>query len=349
MTRQAVLLLGGRGTRMWPLSATRPKGLLPVAGIPFVEFQLRLLAEAGVEEAILAVGTEHREAWEAFAGGEGRRPRVEVVVEEEPLDTGGQVAALAGELEERFWVLNGDVLFDARLADLAARAPDLPAVLTLARVEDPSAFGVVVADEEGRVIRFVEKPEPGTAPADTVSAGIYLLRPEALAGFGPGSVSFEREVWPHLAEGGRLGAVVAEGLWMDIGTPALYLDAHRRVLGGESRLHRPEQPHATGEGAAVAGRRHGSWSWIGPGGVVEEGATVAEAVVLDGARLRAGAAVRGAVVGWDSEVGPGAVVEDEALVGEGCWIGPECEIGRGMRVAPGIRLGERAVSFSPPP
>ncbi|MGH9168477.1 MAG: NDP-sugar synthase, partial [Acidimicrobiia bacterium] len=185
--------------------------------------------------------------------------------------------------------------------------------------------------------------------ADTISAGMYLLHREALAGFGPGPVSFERQVFPSLAEQGKLKAVVTDGLWLDIGTPALYLAAHGLVLQGGCRLHRVPGRHVQADGSQVAGELRGAWSWIGPGAVVEEGAVVKEAVVLDGARLHGGSRVERAVVGWDSQVLPGALVRDFALVGEGCRIGPECELAGGVRVAPGARLGLRWISFSPPP
>lgn len=349
MIRQAVLLLGGRGTRLWPLTATVPKGLLPLAGLPFVEYQLRLVHEGGIEEVLLAVGKEHQEAWATFIEQRAGPPELQLAVEEQPLDTAGQVVSLAPRMEERFLVLNGDVLFDASLPDLLQRMPEGDGVLVLARVEDPSAFGVVVLDAGDAVERFVEKPPPGTAPADTVSAGMYLFRRQALAGFGPGPVSFERQVFPALAQEGRLKGLVTEGLWVDIGTPGLYIAAHGLVLGGHCRLHRPDAPHQSAEGAVVAGQREGAWSWVGPHAVVDEGAVVAEAVLLDGAHIHSGARVEGAVVGWDSRVLPGAGVAEGAVVGRGCEIGPECELARGVRVGPGASLGVRDISFSPPP
>jgi mannose-1-phosphate guanylyltransferase len=346
--RQAVLLLGGRGTRLWPLTETRPKELLPLAGMPFVEYQLRLLVEAGVEQVLLAVGTRHQAAWRDFAERREGTPELQVVVEEEALDTAGQVVALARQdaLDDSFLVMNGDVLFDARLAELLPDAPEEEGVLVLTRVDDTSTFGVVVLGGEDRIERFVEKPPIGLA--DTVSAGMYLLRREALAGFGPGPVSFEREVFPALAEDKQLKAVVTDGAWIDIGTPARYLAAHHLVLHGGSRLHRPAGPHRTGEGSVVAGEQRGTWSWIGGGAVVEEEAVVAEAVVMDGAHLHSGSRVERAVVGSNSQVLAGAVVRDLALVGEGCRIGPECELAAGVRVAPGARLGVRWITFSAP-
>ncbi len=344
--RQAVLLVGGRGTRLWPLTATRPKALLPVAGMPFVEYQLRSLARAGIEEAVLAVGRSDDAAWASYLGERREPPRARLAVEDEPLDTAGPVREIVDELDEQFLVLNGDVLYEVELGVVLADAPDTDAVLVLSPVEDPSAFGVVVTGADGTVERFVEKPAPGTEPANTVSAGIYLLRRSALSSWPQGPLSFERAVFPSLVAESRLAATVAEGAWMDIGTPEQYLAAHEFVISGGSRLHQPTRTSGPGE---LRGDRSGSWAWLEPGACVEEGATVEEAVILGGARVRSGATVRRAVVGWDAEITGGTTVADHALVGEGCVVGPDCELRAGVRVAPGTVLGERAVSFSPPP
>ena len=201
MIRQAVLLVGGRGTRMWPLTADRPKGLLPVAGVPFIELQFRLLAEVGVEEVILAVGLEHEAAWKEYAAGV-IEPRVTVSVEESPLDTAGPVCAVCPQLDDRFLVLNGDVVLEGELGRFVAEASDLPAVLALVEVEDTSAYGVVVTGADGRVERFVEKPSPETAPARTINAGMYLMSRHVLERYQQGPLSFERTVFPALVESG---------------------------------------------------------------------------------------------------------------------------------------------------
>ncbi len=344
----AVLLVGGRGTRLWPLTATMPKHLLPVAGIPFIEYQLRMLAEAGVGCVWLAVGVEHAPEWEQFMARRSGTPELRLAVEHEPLDTAGPVTAILGELPERFLVLNGDVGLDAPLADFVAAAPPAGITLALVDVEDPSAYGVVVTDPEGLVVRFVEKPAPGQAPAHTVNAGIYLVERAALEQFETGPLSFERRVFPDLAAHKELGAVVVEGVWLDIGTPALYLDTHDLVLNGGTSLLQPETPHGSGPGAVVAGTRHGAWSWVGENVVVEAGADVRESVVLDGARVRAGARVTRSVIGWGAEILAGARVSGDTLVGPDAVIGEGCELAHGMRVAAGTRLARGAITFAPP-
>lgn len=335
MIRQAVLLVGGRGTRVWPLTASMPKGLLPVAGVPFIELQFRLLAEVGVEEVILAVGTDHQDAWRSYAGSVSN-PSVLISVEETPLDTAGPVAAVRDQLDDRFLVLNGDVVLEGQLSEFVARAPDAPAVLALVEVADTSAYGVVVTGPGGLVDRFVEKPPAGTAPANTVNAGMYLMRREVIERYPPGRLSFERVVFPNLVDSGELGAVTIEGEWLDIGTPELLLGTHDAVAAGRSRLVQFSEPVPD------------PWVYIEPGAMVEEGATVEEAIVLAGATVKGGASVRRAVVGRGAVVEPGATVTGASIVGENAVVGRGCEINFGARIAPGAVLEPGSVTFAPP-
>lgn len=334
MIRQAVLLVGGRGTRVWPLTESMPKGLLPVAGVPFIELQFRLLAEVGVEEVILAVGTDHESEWQAYADSVAT-PHVVVSVERTRLDTAGPVAAVLDRLDERFLVLNGDVVLEGQLSEFVAQAPDLPAVLALVRVEDTSAYGVVVTSPEGVVERFIEKPPAGTAPTDTVNAGMYLMKREVLERYPQGRLSFERVVFPELVEAGHLGGVVIEGVWLDIGTNELYLDTHDAVAAGRSRL--VQFAHKTEP-----------WVWIDPTATIEDGAEVSEAVVLAGATVQAGATVHRAVIGPGARIESGATVGGATLVGEGAVVSSGCELDNGARVAPGSVLPAGSITFSPP-
>jgi mannose-1-phosphate guanylyltransferase len=345
--RQAVLLVGGRGTRVWPLTASMPKGLLPVAGVPFIEYQIRLVAAAGVEEVVLAVGQDHLEAWQDYVAGWDAVPSLSLAVEEEPLDTAGPLVEMLDRLDERFLVLNGDVVLEADLSTFVAAAPEQAAgTLALVEVEDTSAYGVVVTDDAHMVEAFIEKPPRGTAPANTVNAGIYILERRALEEYSQGSLSFERVVFPALAERGELGGIVVSGSWLDIGTPDLLLDTNGYVLCGNSALHRPERSHLAPEGSG--GRRAGAWSWVAEGVEMEDAAMVEEALVLTGARIGAGAVVRRAVIGVGASVGPNALVTGASIVGPGAMIGAGCEIDAGMRVAPGAELPPGSVTFRPP-
>lgn len=342
--RQALLLVGGRGTRMSPLTATVPKGLIPVAGVPFLDLQIRQLRGVGVEEILLSIGTHQLEAWEQFAA---ERDGVDLVVEQEPLDTAGPVRLALDRLDDHFMVLNGDVIVEADLAGYLARVPEqAEATLALVEVDDTSAYGVVVLDDAGMVEAFVEKPKPEEAPARTVNAGMYVLQRSAIERYPDGRLSFERVVFPDLASRGTLGGVVVDGRWMDIGTPELYLDATGAVLGGATALHRPDGPHLV-EGD-VAGSTSGAWSWIGAGATVAAGAVVSESVVLPGASIGPDATVTRAVVGWDAEIGPGSVVTGAAMIGAGATIGAGTELNHGIRIAPGAVLRPGDVTFSPP-
>lgn len=342
--RQAVLLVGGRGTRVWPLTAHVPKALLPVAGIPFIEYQIRLVAAAGVEEVVLAVGQDHLAAWKAYVEAWDGTPSLSLAIEEEPLDTAGGLVAAIDRLEERFLVLNGDVVLEADLAAFVAGAPPAAAgTIALVEVEDPSAYGVVVTDDDHMVEAFVEKPPLGTEPAKTVNAGIYVLERRALEEYPRGRLSFERVVFPTLAARGDLGGVLVEGRWLDIGTQALLLDTNGFVLSGKSTLYRPETPHA-GSG----GNREGSWSWVADGATVHDDAVIEEGMVMEGAVVHGGAVVRRAVVGPGAVIGAGSLVTGDAFVGPGARIGAGCEIDGGMRVAPDAVLPPGSVTFRPP-
>jgi mannose-1-phosphate guanylyltransferase len=334
---------------MWPITAETPKGLLPVAGIPFLRYQLRQLAAVGVEEAFLTVGRDLLDAWESFAAAPVEGIRLRLVVEDEPLDTAGGVRAALDDLDDRFFVLNGDVVMETDLAAIAAgRLEGVDATIALVEVEDPSAYGVVVTDADGIVEAFVEKPEPDQAPARTVNAGMYVMTRTALEGYPRGPLSFEQVVFPDLVRRRGLGSVVVRGRWLDIGTPELYLDCHAAVLTGETSLHRPSGPIAVEDGAWVGGDVVGAWAWVGAGAVVEAGAVIEEAVIMPGSVVRSGALVRDAIVGPGARIGPDCRVRGAAVVGARATIGAGCELDRGIRVAPDAVISERGVTFRPP-
>jgi mannose-1-phosphate guanylyltransferase len=324
---------------MWPLTATTPKGLLPLAGIPFVEYQIRQLHGIGVDEVVLAVGRPLVDAWERFAATSPDGVTVRLAVEDEPLDTAGPVRALLEGLDERFFVLNGDVVLESDLAAVA-RGAGRSGTIGLVAVEDTAAYGVVVVGEDGMVDRFVEKPARETAPATTVSAGIYVLHREVLARYPLGPLSFERVVFPDLVAAHELGAVVLDGSWMDIGTPTLYLDTHGVVMTGGSALHRPPD--------ARVGPGGGRWCWCAGDADIAPDAIVEESVVLAGAVVGPGAVVRRAILGPGARVGGGAIVTGDSIVGAEATIGAGCELDHGARIAPGVDLPPRAVTFRPP-
>lgn len=303
----AMIVAGGRGTRLQPLTYTTPKPLLPFCGAPFLVGVMGRLAAAGIRRVFLVVGddTTPFEVLEADAAALG----IEVVMvpEPEPLDTAGGVRSALDQVDGAFLVLNGDILTDVDLTAVieAHEKAAADATLVLTRVDDTSSFGVCVreswagAGEQGtRIVEFVEKPEPGTLPGqDAVNAGTYVLEPSVLARFPKGRLSFERAVFPGILEdGGHIEGFVWDGVWADLGTPDRYRVGTQLALSGACRWPTVE---------AVADR--------GGGVRVADGATVAADADLRGPVL----VLPGAVIGARATVGPNTVVGRDARVGVG--------------------------------
>ncbi|HEY0397032.1 MAG TPA: NDP-sugar synthase [Acidimicrobiia bacterium] len=328
---KAIVLAGGEGTRLRPLTWTTPKPLLPIVNRPFLEHQLSWLAGHGVTEVVLSLGYRS----DAFAGRSFSDLPLQVAAEPEPLGTAGAIrfAAEAGGVTSRFLVCNGDVLTDLDVSALVRfhEEREAEATIALTRVDDPSAFGVVPTDTDGRVLRFVEKPPPGEAPTDWINAGTYVLEPSLLGDIPSGrAVSIERETFPGLLDrSGRLYALPSRAYWLDIGTPAKYLEANA------DRLQRGGGASLVGPGAVVAPGAAVDGSVLGSGVVVEAGAKVLRSVLFDGARVGAGAEVTDSVLGAGAAVEAGAAVSGVSIVGPGAVV-PAGERLTGARVeAPG--------------
>lgn len=361
------MLVGGEGTRLRPLTLTTPKPLLPIAGQPFLERQLTWLARHGVTEVILALGYMPDAFADHFPGGTyatdaGDELRLRYAVEPYPLGTAGGVrfAAVAGDVDERFVVCNGDVLTTLDLTALVRFHDDRGAEATihLTRVDDPSAFGVVPTHDDGEVLAFVEKPPADTAPSDWINAGTYVLERSVLDRIPQGmTVSIERETFPHMLEhDGLLYALGTDDYWLDIGTPAKYLDAHAHVLCGSLGL--PPAPGAQesepgiwfqgtpvidadaalaprsliGDGASIAAGARVVGSAIGPACRVGDGAIIERSVLLEGAQLDAGARVVESIVGPHARLGEGASAIDHCVVGAEAQLAPGSTFAR-TRVA----------------
>lgn len=344
---KAVVLVGGEGTRLRPLTYAIPKPLLPIANQPFLERQLTWMAGHGIDEVVLSLGYLPDAFSAHFVGDRFGDLRLRYAVEPEPLGTAGAIrfAAEHARIRERFIVCNGDVLTTLDL-DALVRFHDehgAQATIHLVRVPDPSAFGVVPTFPDGEVKAFVEKPPPGRAPTDWINAGTYVLEPEVLERIPPKiNVSMERETFPRmLDERGRLYAMAADVYWLDIGTPEKYRQAHVDVMRGAVGL--PPAPDAEERdpgiwvqpGAAIDAAARlvppvlvGPESAVGPGVLLaatsvgagctlEHGARVERSVLLDGARVGRAADVVDSIVGVDAAVGDGARVRDQVVVGAG--------------------------------
>jgi mannose-1-phosphate guanylyltransferase len=323
---KAVILVGGEGTRLRPLTETVPKPLLPLMNRPFLDHQLEHVAGHGVEEVILS-SSYREEHFARYLAARTGPPRVTWMTEPEPLGTAGAVAAARGHLDGTFLVLNGDVLTDLDLGALIRFHGDREAVATIAltHVDDARPFGLVERDDDGRVRAFREKPAD-PIPGD-INAGTYVLEPRALDGVPDGvMVSIERETYPGLiARGEPVYASLAAAYWRDLGTPAAYLAAHLDALGGKVAGRRYERP-LVAEGATVdPGASVGRDVVVGPGARIGSGASVRRAVLHAGVTVGEGAAVEGSILGEATVVEPGATVTDSVLA-EGARVAADARV-----------------------
>lgn len=319
---KALLLAGGFGTRLRPLTLTRPKHLLPIANRPHIDHVFDLLLRHGIGEVILTT-SYLAGAFAATVEAAGRRGlTVEVTYEEVPLGTAGALKHAEAEVaDDTFLAFNGDILTDVDLGSVVSfhRAKEAEATILLTPVEDPSAFGVVPTDENGRVTGFIEKPPRGEAPTNLINAGIYVLEPSVLARIPKGrESSVERALFPELvADGAGLFAMSTDAYWMDVGTPEKYLKANIDAIEGR---------FATAGGVA-----------IDPTADVAEGAEVASSCVGGGCVIEPGARVEGSVLLPNVRLGSGAVVKD-SIIGEGCRVTAGAEV-VGETTADGANIG----------
>lgn len=329
---KAVVLVGGFGTRLRPLTLSTPKQMLPVVHRPMIERVVAHLGAHGVNTAVLALGYLPDAFTDAYPTGRCAGVALHYAVEPEPMDTAGAIrfAALHAGITERFLVVNGDVLTDLDVSALIAAHDRAGAEGTIALhpVEDPSAFGVVPTTADGQVTAFLEKPPRDEAPTNNINAGTYVLEPSVLDRIEPNRrVNVERETFAAMVADGSLYAFDGRTYWVDAGTPQTYLAANLDLLSGvrgtpEEGVH----PDADVRGTVWV-------SVVAEGAVVEDGATVTGSVVLPGARICEGAEVRAAIIG------PRAVVEANARVVGGSVIGDEVVVAARAEVC-GQRLPE---------
>jgi mannose-1-phosphate guanylyltransferase len=340
---QALVLAGGEGTRLRPLTLTTPKPVMPLAGRPFLSFMLDWVHSHGAEEVILSCGFMS-EAVKSVLGDIYEGMRLRHVTEEEPLGTAGPVrlAYDEGLLEERVLVLNGDVLTDI---DLTAELEEhertgARATLALYPVDDTSSYGVVPTDAEGRVTEFIEKGG-GEAPTNRINAGAYVLEREVVESIPAGrAVSFEREVFPTLIGDGLYGCDAA-GYWIDIGTPERYLEATWDLLAG--RVHSTLPPRdETGsliyENCLLAGAHVGPQTVLGRHCSVGTDARVERSVLHERVHVGADATVIESVLAEGARVGARARVGPDAMVGANAVIEADAVVGLGARVEPGATV-----------
>jgi mannose-1-phosphate guanylyltransferase len=369
---QAVILVGGEGTRLRPLTSRQPKPVITLVDRPFLVYMLEWLRGHGVRDVILSCGFEPTKVREALGDGAALGISLRYVVEPEPRGTAGALKFAEDLLDDRFLMLNGDVLTDVDVTAQLAQHEATGAVgtLGLVPVDDPSAYGLVLLDEERAVTGFLEKPGPdelGGLSRYLISAGIYVLERSVLELIpADRNVSIEREVWPRLVGHGLFGAPAEHAYWMDIGTPERYLQGTFDILEGNvqtavrDRLGtgflaidgdvRPEgrivPPAVVGAGCTVGPDAHvGSLVVLGPGVSVGAGARVERAVILDGASIGAGCEITDCIVAAGVQIADGAVVRGGAVIGEDVRIGGGNVLTAGIKVFPGTELPAGAIKF----
>ncbi|MGI9120736.1 MAG: sugar phosphate nucleotidyltransferase [Acidimicrobiales bacterium] len=332
---RAVVLVGGLGTRLRPLTLRTPKQMLPVAGRPMIERVVAHLAEHGVDEVVLSLGFKPDAFTGAYPDATCAGVRLVYAVEPEPLGTAGAIRFAANEagVDERFLVVNGDVLTDLDVSalvsfhDQAHERAGAEATIALVAVDDPSSFGVVTTDGEGRVAAFVEKPAPGDVGSNSINAGYYVLEPHALERIPAGErVSIERETFPAMVAEGVVWAPSQEAWWIDVGTPERYLQASLDLIDRQPGEANAISRNAISDIALVASNAVVTRSAVGPGARIGRGAKVEDSVVFSRAIVGNGAVVKGSILGASVVVGAGAVVRDLSVLGNDVEIDDGAEL-----------------------
>jgi len=348
----AIVLVGGKGTRLRPLTLSAPKPMLPTAGVPFLTHLLSRIKAAGVGHIILGTSYQAEVFSDHFGDGSSLGVELDYVVETEPLGTGGGIGNVARLLRgDTALIFNGDVLSGCDLSALLRthRQAAADVTLHLTKVEDPRAFGCVPTDADGRVTAFLEKdPNPVT---DQINAGAYVFTRAVVESIPTGRpVSVERETFPHLlAAGAMVAGYVDSTYWRDLGKPADFVAGSSDLVRGiapTSALPGPTGQALVLPGASVApDATLTGGATVGAGCVVGAGAVVDGSVLFDGAQIGAGAQVRSSIVGRDARVGEQTVLAD-VVIGDRARIGAGVELLAGARVWPDVELADGSVRFS---
>jgi mannose-1-phosphate guanylyltransferase len=366
---QAVILVGGEGKRLRPLTSTVQKPVVQLVDRPFMVYMLEWLRSHGIDDVIMSCGFLADSVREVLGDGSSLGLRLRFVEEPEPRGTAGAVKLAEPLLEDRFLMLNGDVLTDIDLSEQIAQheRSGARATLALVPVADPSAYGLVLLDEAGAVREFIEKPGPDQkVDTNLISAGAYVLEKEVIEMVpAERNVSIEREIWPRLVGDGLYG-YASESYWMDIGTPERYLKGTFDIIEGNVKTAVQErlgddwlaiEPDAQVLGKAIppavlesgvevaAGAHVGSLVVLGRDVSVGAGSTVERAVVLAGSEIGERCELRDCIIGPRCRIGDGSSVTGGAVLGEGVELGADNVVTRGARIFPGVQLPDAAIKF----
>ncbi|MEU0041066.1 NDP-sugar synthase [Streptomyces sp. NPDC006333] len=355
---EAILLVGGRGTRLRPLTVNTPKPMVPAAGVPFLTHQLARARAAGVEHIVLAT-SYLAEVFEPYFGdGSALGLHIEYVTEEEPLGTGGAIRNVAGRLhsgpDEPVLIFNGDILtgLDIQALVTTHETTGADVSLHLTRVEDPRAYGLVPTDPTGRVTAFLEKPQtPAEIVTDQINAGAYVFRRSVIDSIPAGRpVSVERETFPELlATGAHLQGMVDSTYWLDLGTPQAFVRGSADLVLG--RAPSPAVPGRCGDRLVLPTARVApdakltGGTVVGEGAHVGEGARVMGSTILSGAVVEPGAVITDSLVGAHARIGERTVLSG-TVVGDGAVIGPDNELREGVRIWCEAHIPAGALRFS---
>src|SRR3954469_8933384 len=340
---KAILLAGGKGTRLRPLTIHTPKPIVPIFDRPFLQFQLDLIKKVSeIDEVILSLNYQPRRIEEIFGDGGDTGLTLRYMVEPAPLGTAGAIKFAAANVDDSVVVFNGDVLTEVDLGAVIRlhRERKAKATIVLTPVENPTAYGLVETYADGNIQRFLEKPKPDEITCNTINAGIYVLEPDTFDRIPKDTAwSIERSFFPSLIERGEtFVAHVDRGYWIDIGTPEKYVQVPRDIMDGryeparfagvpsavwtspDARIEEGavlEGPCFIDEGAVVkAGARIGAYSVIGRQCHVEEGAVVEGTIAWPNCRISQDAVVRRAILGRHCHIGRSAVIDDDVVLGD---------------------------------
>jgi mannose-1-phosphate guanylyltransferase len=366
---QALILAGGEGTRLRPLTSTTPKPVMPLVDRPFISYMLEWLRRHGVDDVILSCGFMAERVRAVLGDGVGLGVRLRYLDEPEPLGTGGALKFAEDLLDERFFMLNGDVLTDIDLTEQLEQhvRAGARATLALIAVEDPSAYGLVGRNEDCSVSEFVEKPGPELIDTNLVNAGAYIIERDVLDGMAPAGthISIEREVFPSLVGRGLFG-YEACGYWLDIGTPDRYLQGTFDILEGNVMTEVGGQLNRSGlvlvDGAAIDGRVVapalvapdcavapraivGGRAVLGRGVQIAQGAHVESSVLFEGASVGPRSTVSASILGTGVAVGESCHISAGVVLGDGVRVGAHNILAAGVRIFPGVEIPDGAITF----
>ena len=358
---KAVILAGGEGTRLRPLTSNQPKPMMPIANVPMMEHIVNLLAKHGFDDIVVTVAFLANHIRTYFGDGSDFGVRMRYATEESPLGTAGSVRNAMEELDDTFLVISGDVLTDFDLSGFVAghQSTGAFASMALKRVENPVEFGIVITRDDDTIERFLEKPTWGQVFSDTINTGIYVLEPDVFDFIPEGEVvDFSGDVFPAMLDAGhKLYGPVLDGYWEDVGTLEAYRSAHEDILDGRVQLDVPgfqvrervwlgenadvspdaqlESPVLIGDNCRIeSGAVIRPYTVLGGDVVVKSDANIERSVVHDHAYIGPSARIRGATIGRAVDIREGARVEEGVVVGDECFIGAHAIVNPGIKIYP---------------